>query len=54
MTSPLTVDTGDTAEPTPIWKALIDDLGPLYDPVDTEYVVLAAQAVLALAERQPA
>lgn len=36
-----------------IWDQVLDELGPLYDTVDTEFVVLQAQAVLALAERQP-
>jgi hypothetical protein len=40
-------------EETPIWDALVAELGPLYDRVDTEWVVLEAQAVMALMERQP-
>lgn len=38
----------------PIWTALLGDLGPLYDPVDTEWTVLQSQAVMALAERASA
>lgn len=37
---------------TPIFDALVSDLGPLADPVPTEWVVIEAQAVLALADRQ--
>lgn len=37
----------------PVWDELVAELGPLYDPVDTEWTVLEAQAVMALAERAP-
>lgn len=39
-------------DPTPIHDEVLAELGPLYGPIDTEYVVLEAQAVMALAERQ--
>lgn len=39
--------------PDLIFDQLVTELGPLYPPVDTEYVVLESQAVLALAERAP-
>lgn len=42
-----------TPEPTPVHDAVLADLGPLCDPVDTDYVLLVSQAVLAMAERQP-
>lgn len=38
---------------TLIWDQLVADLGPLYEPPDTEWTVLEAQAVLALVERAP-
>lgn len=37
---------------TPIHDAVLAELGPPCEPVDTEYVVLAAQAVMAMAERK--
>jgi hypothetical protein len=42
-----------STEPTPLFDELIADLGPLHEPVDTDYVLLVSQAVLALAERAP-
>ncbi len=38
----------------PLYDALLAELGPLQDRVDTDLVVLLAQAVLAMAERQSA
>lgn len=40
-------------DPTPMFDQLIADLGPLCDPVDTDYVLLVSQAVMAMTERQP-
>lgn len=45
--------TTTTTEPCPIHDAVLADLGPLVDAVDTEYCVLEAQAVLAMAGRAP-
>lgn len=39
---------------TPIHDQVVADLGPLYGPIDTEYTVLVAQAVMAMVEGQPA
>lgn len=39
---------------TPIHDQVVADLGPLYGPVDTDYVVLVAQAVMGMVEGQPA
>lgn len=38
---------------TPIHDAVVARLGPLCDPVDTDYVLLVSQAVLALMEGSP-
>lgn len=37
----------------PIYDALLAEVGPLFETVDTDYVLLASQAVLAMAERAP-
>lgn len=41
------------ADQNPIWTALVAELGELQAPVDTEYRVLEAQAVMALVEAKP-
>lgn len=38
---------------SPIYDEVLSVLGPLCDPVDTDYVLLVSQAVLAMAERAP-
>lgn len=40
-------------EPTPIHDFVLAKLGPLYDNVDTEFVVLESMAVCAMVERAP-
>lgn len=37
----------------PIYDQVLADRGPLFDPVDTDYVLLVSQAVMAMAERAP-
>lgn len=41
-------------EPTPVWDAVLADLGAPYAQVDTEWTVLESQAVLAMVEGQVA
>lgn len=38
---------------TPIYDHLLAEVGPLIEDVDTDYVLLASQAVLAMVERAP-
>lgn len=42
-----------TPDPTPIYDQVVNVLGPLCAPVDTDFVLLVSQAVCALVERQP-
>lgn len=37
----------------PIYDQLVAEFGPLFPEVDTDFVLLASQAVLAMAERAP-
>lgn len=41
------------AETTPIYDQLVAELGPLFPAVDTDFVLLMSQAVLAMVERAP-
>lgn len=41
-------------DPLPIHDEVLAELGPLYADVDTDFVLLVSQAVMAMAERQPA
>lgn len=37
----------------PIYDEVLAQFGPLHEPVETDFVLLVSQAVLALVERQP-